>query len=373
VRGRQRKIRDLVRLAPREILRALAPSRERSAGIGVECDAKARDGVSEACALLADLDVGEPVLERGAPCRALGRFSRSDLGVRQHPEPGEARRVRRETAEQELARSLDEGGDGAHRSHRAPLRELRQARDQALLRRDAALRDRAALALGRSRRADYGAKLHECLIEITRCLFRHELTRELPEPLFQRASSRVPGEPEVAAKHAHDVAVHERFALPERDAEDRARRVVTDARERAQEVALVRDFPRVTFHDLSRRRLQASSARVVAEPLPGGEHGVLGRSGERLERREALHPALVVRDRRRDLRLLQHDLAHPDRVRVPGSAKGEVTAVFPVPGDQARSKSLLLAGHSGSPMGRRSRKGPLASPKGSGRSRGGPS
>src|SRR5690606_15312418 len=99
------------------------------------------------------------------------------------------------------------------------------------------------------------------------------------------------------------------------DARDRAGGVVADAGERAQRVEVVGQLAAVALADQPGGAVEVAGAGVVAEPLPRLEHVVERRVGERGERREALDPALVVRDRGLYARLLEHDLRNPDAVR----------------------------------------------------------
>ena len=68
--------------------------------------------------------------------------------------------------------------------------------------------------------------------------------------------------------------------------------------------------------DDRRRPLQRQRAAVVAEPAPQRQHVARRRVRQRVHRREARQPALVVRHHAQRLRLLEHHLAHEQRVRV---------------------------------------------------------
>ena len=115
---------------------------------------------------------------------------------------------------------------------------------------------------------------------------------------------------------ASDIPVDQRRALAERDRRDRAGGVGTDASHVAQLARAPGQFTGPLRIERLRARMQVARARVVAEAGPRGEDVVERRGRERGDRREALHPALPVRDHRRDAGLLQHDLADPDRVRI---------------------------------------------------------
>src|SRR3954463_6054707 len=79
-------------------------------------------------------------------------------------------------------------------------------------------------------------------------------------------------------------------------------------------------------------RVEIACAGVVAESLPGMEDVVFRRDGEGGEIREAPEPLIIIRDHRRDLGLLEHELGNKDGVRIGGAAPGKIAAVFAVPG-----------------------------------------
>src|SRR5260221_313434 len=66
----------------------------------------------------------------------------------------------------------------------------------------------------------------------------------------------------------------------------------------------------------ARGAMQVARARVVAQAAPKRENLAFVGGRERAERRKASDEALEIRQRRGDLRLLQHDLGEPDAVGV---------------------------------------------------------
>src|SRR6185503_9097493 len=78
---------------------------------------------------------------------------------------------------------------------------------------------------------------------------------------------------------------------------------------------------------------------VVAEPAPEPQHLVLRGTGERGRGRIGFQKPLVVRNDRRDLRLLQHDLGEPDAIRVARSLPRQpAPPVAALPGDELCGK-----------------------------------
>jgi hypothetical protein len=191
---------------------------------------------------------------------------------------------------------------------------------------DAVVREGTHEAARRGRRADGRAELHQPLVEIAGRgrgrERRHQRAGVRPQRLSARGRFDVVLDGEHATEHAGDIAVDERCALPERDRRDRSCGVWPDARHAAQLGRGTRELALVA-HGL-RARPQISRARVVAEARPDLEHVIERRGRERRHRREPRHPALPVRDHGGDARLLQHDLADPDRVRIARAAPRQV-------------------------------------------------
>src|SRR5712691_6141536 len=75
--------------------------------------------------------------------------------------------------------------------------------------------------------------------------------------------------------------------------------------------------------------MQVARPRVIAQAAPQREHVVELRPGERSHIRETREEALVIRDHRRDLGLLQHHFREPDAIRIAGLLPRQV--VTPVP------------------------------------------
>jgi len=209
-----------------------------------------------------------------------------------------------------------------------------------------AQRTRQAARLGR--RADRRAELHEALVEIAGLGVgrqgAHQLAGRGPQRLAAGGRLDVVLEAEHARQHARDVAVDQRRALAERDRRDRPRGVGPDARHRAQLGRARRQRAAVPRVDCLRPGVQVARARVVAEPGPRREHVVERRRGERRHRREPRHPALPVRDHRRDAGLLQHDLADPDRVRIARPPPRQIALHLHVVADH-RGRDRLMPAH----------------------------
>src|ERR1044071_1790707 len=76
--------------------------------------------------------------------------------------------------------------------------------------------------------------------------------------------------------------------------------------------------------------MQVARPRVVAQAAPQREHVVEVRPGEGFHIRETREEALVVRNDRRDLGLLQHHFRQPDAIRIARPLPRQV--MTPVPG-----------------------------------------
>ena len=73
---------------------------------------------------------------------------------------------------------------------------------------------------------------------------------------------------------------------------------------------------------------------VVAEAGPECQHLVDGRSRKLVDAREAVQEALVIGQHGFHPGLLQHDLGHPDAIRILRAAPGQIAPVAVEPGEQ---------------------------------------
>ncbi len=211
---------------------------------------------------------------------------------------------------------------------------------------DAVGSERADQAAWRGRRAQRRAELHEALVEVTgRVIGRqrgHQLAGALPERALARGRLDVVVDRAHASEHARDVAIDEWRALAIRDRRDRAGGVRPDAGHAAQLARKAWQCACECRRDRLCTCVQVARARVVAEPGPRGEHVVERRRGERVHRRKLRHPPLPVGNHGLDARLLQHDLADPDRVGIARTAPGQVAAVtLVVRDDSSRDASVV--------------------------------
>lgn len=174
--------------------------------------------------------------------------------------------------------------------------------------RDAMSGERTDEAPRCGRRARQGAELHQALVQLAWRRVHRERTDELqrrgPQGLHAGGRLDVLVEREHAREDACDVAVDERRPFAVGDRRDRARRVRPDPRNRAQRCRRPGQCAVMRGHDLARAVPQVARARVVPEAGPRCEDIVERRVGERAHRRKLRHPALPVRDHRRDARLL---------------------------------------------------------------------
>ena len=147
---------------------------------------------------------------------------------------------------------------------------------------------------------------------------------EIEERLRARRAERLAG----ALLDAEDVRVDREHVAAEGEVADRGGRVRPDTGQLCQVLGPAGGG------DRARRPVETDCAAVVAEPLPLEDHVRRRRGGECFDRRPAREPGVPARDHTLDLRLLQHHLAHEDRVRVACLPPGEVAPVVPEPGKQ---------------------------------------
>ena len=144
------------------------------------------------------------------------------------------------------------------------------------------------------------------------------------------------------AQHALDVAIHQRLVLVEGQAQNRARGIVADARQRQQSLALLRQPAGMLQGYNLRGLVQIARPRIVTQPFPQLQDGLLIGSGQRLDGRKDLQPPHIVIADGLDARLLGHDFADPDRVWIAHAcrrgAPGQFALMATVPGNEARGQ-----------------------------------
>jgi len=90
----------------------------------------------------------------------------------------------------------------------------------------------------------------------------------------------------------------------------------------------------VCLHHRYGGRPKVSSARIIAEALPGVQDFLFGSPRQGGEIGKAPHPFIIIRDDGRDLGLLEHELRDEDGVGIAGAAPGKIAAVATVPGEE---------------------------------------
>ncbi len=196
-----------------------------------------------------------------SPISAAGRSS--GVGRSQNP----AMRVLRGVAlAQQNAAPVAHHQQGAAQPYGNGLPQFHgQLRRRALLPRPAAAGQRTDQAERIARQTDRGAQFHQRLVEVARFARVQPLLRDLAKA-FARAACRDIGRIVVdACHHAQHVAVQHRKRQVERDAADRRRSVVADARQRPYALIVPREA--AGRHDLLRRRA-ADYARASSSPSP---------------------------------------------------------------------------------------------------------
>jgi len=162
---------------------------------------------------------------------------------------------------------------------------------------------------------------------------------ERPERSLGARSPRIPVDSREATQHPLDVAVQDRGPGAERERRDRAGGRTADPGQRGERLDATREFATEGFGDTASAGVQVARPAVVAQAAPGAQHVFLGRRRQRRDVGKALDEAQVVRDHRGHLRLLQHDLRHPDPVGVGTRLPRQVVpAVRALPADDPVSE-----------------------------------
>ncbi len=210
----------------------------------------------------------------------------------------------------------------------------------------ALLRERAHQTARRRRRAHRRAELHQALVQLAGRMLRrqrcHQRAGTRPQRLGTGGRLDIDRDAVDPREHARDVTVDEWRALAKRDRRDRTGGVRPDAGDCAQLTRATGQGACPLRAHLARAVPQIACARVVAKACPRGEHVVERRRGEVAHRRELLHPALPVRDHGLHPRLLQHDLADPDRIRVTRPSPGQVAPVTLIVRDDRGSHRSVI-------------------------------
>ena len=240
----------------------------------------------------------------------------------------------------------DDEADEPPLGRRHPLGQGRDGFDFVFLAGEATAFQRAVAAKRVARRADQRAQFHHRLVEgggvslpwlLQGQRVFHQVGGNRPQAIGDWLGLRRLFDTEQSRQHSGDVAVHDRLGLVERDAADRAAGVTPHSRQRQHASQVAGEAPAKLVADLLGRLLQVARPRVVAEAFPKFDHRVVVGSGERFDVRELLHPPLPIRDHRLDLRLLQHDLRHPDCVRIARPPPRQIAGVPGEPLEQRRS------------------------------------
>ena len=267
----------------------------------------------------------EPVAERFARMQRLDRDAEAALARRAHirigldfgQRPESAPDAGRRTTLQQHApfAQQDHERDRAFR-RRLPRTRRGQFGCPTVPTRHAVVAHRARVATRPAARAESAAEIHQPLRVRIEIAARQQRLGERPERAFDSGQSGPAVDAAPAREHALHVAVEDRGAHAEREHRDRRGRRSTDAGQFRPSVGGLGEPPAEIVRDDACRRMEVARAGVVAEPAPRGEHIVERRIGQRTHVREPREEALVVRDHRRHLRLLQHDLGQPDAVRI---------------------------------------------------------
>ena len=205
---------------------------------------------------------------------------------------------------------------------------------------------RTDMTLGSVRRADDCTEFHEGLIQKgtrgrglmkkgTRRVRRlHQYRSLFPKPPVSGTGSRIALQAVHAAQDSHDISVQGGHRLPEGDATNRACGVTANPGQGQYVWQAFGKTAAMVGHDELGGFLQVARAAVVAEPFPQFKHLFRGGGRQGLNLRQIAHPASPVREDGFDLRLLEHDLGHPNGVWIPRAAPGQGTGVGAEPFDQ---------------------------------------
>src|SRR5439155_12006768 len=135
-------------------------------------------------------------------------------------------------------------------------------------------------------------------------------------------------------QHAAHITINDWVWLVEGDAQDGPSHISADAGKLDQHIVIRWDFAVMLRRHLPRCFHQVLRAAVIAKSSPQAEHTFFVCLCKRFDRWKFPDEALVIRQGRLDLGLLEHHLGEPDLVRIVGNAPGQWPVVFLKPGDK---------------------------------------
>src|SRR2546428_2969470 len=217
--------------------------------------------------------------------------------------------------------------------------------------------ERARPAEGGPRATHGRTEFHEGLVVRARFRERDETLRDSHQPPARIPARDITGDAEHAREHAGGVPIDRGHPLSERDARDRARRVVPDSRELPQRRERPRDLRAVARDDRLRGAVQMAGPPVESESLPRLQHLFLRGVRQVDDGGEAGDEPLEIRNAGGDGGPLEEDLRHEDRVRVPRAVEGEIPPMLAIPREQPLGEGVfhqarndgLLQNRSGAP------------------------
>ena len=220
---------------------------------------------------------------------------------------------------------------------------------------EAVVLHRAGRAVGPARRAHERAQLHQGLVVVARLVAVEQGLGQGVDLFAGGGLLERPVDVGQAGEQPLHVGVHQRPGLVEGDGEDGRGGVRADAGQPEQLVAVGRDLAAVAFDQLPGGTLNVARPAVVAKPLPGLEHGLLGRGGHCGRVRELVEPAPEILGHPLHLGLLAHDLGDPHLVGLVALPPGQRPVAFGKPAEQplvkvADSGGVGVGKHGGYPV-----------------------
>ena len=199
-------------------------------------------------------------------------------------------------------------------------------------------RDRARIAPRRADNTHLAAQLHQGLIELAHIASRQDRLGHGPEQTLPLGRMRIAPIGRQPAQQSDGVCFQDRHGQVESDRQYGPGRVASHTRQLAGRRGVSRKHAPMFGDEDSCRRMKLPCPTVVAQTFPQPQHSLLLGPGKGLDGRKRPHEALEIRGNRGHLRLLQHDLAHPDPIRIARLPPRQVPSVLAVPGAKPASQ-----------------------------------
>jgi hypothetical protein len=164
----------------------------------------------------------------------------------------------------------------------------------------------------------------------------HQDRGEIPKLIEGGAFPGIGVESQPSREDPDHISVEDRIGLVEGDAANGSGGVTADAWQSADGLKVSGEPAPMLAQQLLGGLLKVASSRIISEAFPEFENPLRFGLSQGPHVRQCLHPAFPIWNDGLDLRLLEHDLRDPDRIRIQRPPPGQVPRILDKPPDQGR-------------------------------------